>query len=122
MSRNFRCVKCGKEFSYDSPALENWALTKAKPDQIKCPECFGNKSTKATTKTTDTVQKKTFASANKLATTNNNSDNTEMSARLLKQKYDELCAVFGDDLADVKDYLGGWTTTLALSVTNSKKR
>ena len=40
-----------------------------------------------------------------------------MSAELLKKKYDELCAVFGDNLDDVKDYLGGWTTALALSET-----
>lgn len=112
MSKTFKCNSCGKEFSYDSPALERWAETKAMPTQIKCPDCFGKKKDVTSTKKEPTnPSKKTFVPAK------TSNGKAVMSAELLKQKYDELCAVFGDDLNDVKDYLGGWTTTLALSET-----
>ncbi len=125
MTKLFKCNKCGKEFSYDSPALEKWAETKAKPEQVKCPECFAGAKSRATN--TNTPPKSTPAKtySPKGVTNNPSSHSTdgkkEMSARLLKQKYDELCAVFGDDLDSVKDYLGGWTTTLVLSEVNNKK-
>ena len=38
-----------------------------------------------------------------------------ISAEVLRQSYDEVVAAFADVLDDVKDYLGGWTTTVALS-------
>lgn len=117
MSKTFKCNTCGKEFTYDSPALERWAETKAKPEQIKCPDCFGKKKGFSTpTKEVKPTVEKAMQSKD-FRKRGETSGKVVMSAELLKQKYDELCAVFGDNLDEVKDYLGGWTTTLALSET-----
>lgn len=120
MSKVFKCNKCGKEFSYDSPALENWAATRAKPEQIKCPDCFGSSSNKSSNKSTTKSQTSAVSNppyrktASDTTGSVNNEKSNKMSAELFKRKYDELCAVFCDDLDDVKEYLGGWTTSLVL--------
>lgn len=125
MSKVFKCHKCGKEFSYGNAALDNWASTKARPEQIKCPDCFGKPSSKASTAkaSTESVAQETKKPAYNPVSSKpaykkaSSTGKVGMSAELLKAKYDELCAVFGDNLDEVKDYLGGWTTTLALSET-----
>lgn len=112
------CAKCGKKFLFKSEGLNRWAKNpNTDPKKVVCDECHSGKAPKAPVKTTTTTSssfKKPTASSGKADQT---SGKNKMSAELLKKKYDELCAVFGDNLDDVKDYLGGWTTTLALSET-----
>lgn len=124
MSKLFKCSKCGKEFSYDSPALERWASSgKAKPEQIKCPDCFGNKAPKAekiakeanSTEVKNPISKPSYKRP--LAKPSGSSGKSTMSAELLREKYLQLVEVFADEYDEVKEFLGGWTTTLALSET-----
>lgn len=110
------CAKCGKKFLFKSEGLNRWAKNpNTDPKKVVCDECHSGKTSKTTNKTTTT----TSSSFKKPSTGSGKADQTfsksKMSAELLKKKYDELCAVFADDLDSVKDYLGGWTTTLALS-------
>lgn len=86
------CEKCGKEFE----ARGDW--------QKICIDCYkasapAKTSTKATTK----------------ATTQATSAKATITAEDLRKAYDEVTAVFADVKDEVKDYLGGWTTTIALS-------
>ncbi len=112
------CTKCGKQFTFGKPALDNWAARPENHSKVVCNDCkFG--------KTSVTTNNKTFKpsvtngkTTSKVEVASSNSH--EMSAELLRRKYDELCAVFADDLESVKDFLGGWTTTLALSATNNR--
>lgn len=112
------CAKCGKKFLFKSEGLNRWAKNpNTDPKKVVCDECHSGKASKAPSKATTT---KTDAPTTNKFNSNKSTDTTgkaKMSAELLKRKYDELCAVFGDNLDDVKDYLGGWTTTLALSET-----
>ena len=40
-----------------------------------------------------------------------------MSAELLRRSYDEVKAAFADVIDEVHDFIGGWTTSIALSKT-----
>lgn len=113
------CAKCGKKFLFKSEGLNRWAKKpNTDPKKIVCDECHSGK----TTKNKKNVEVEETARKNTAFTPKKPSyivaeGKPKMSAELLKRKYDELCAVFGDNLEEVKDYLGGWTTTLALSET-----
>ena len=108
------CAKCGKKFLFKSEGLNRWAKN---PKKVVCDECHSGKASKAPVKTTTTTNASFKKPAVGSRMDGQTSGKSKMSAELLKKKYDELCAVFGDNLDDVKDYLGGWTTTLALSET-----
>lgn len=113
------CAKCGKKFLFKSEGLNRWAKNpNTDPKKVVCDECHSGKTSKTTSKkpAESSTEKPAYKRPTSAPTGANNGKVT-MSAELLKRKYDELCAVFGDDLDSVKDYLGGWTTTLALSET-----
>lgn len=113
------CAKCGKKFLFKSEGLNRWAKNpNTDPKKVVCDECHSGKTSKTTSKkpVENPIEKPSNKRPASAPAETNNSKAT-MSAELLKKKYDELCAVFGDDLDSVKDYLGGWTTTLALSET-----
>lgn len=113
------CAKCGKKFLFKSEGLNRWAKNpNTDPKKVVCDECHSGKTSKTASKkpVENPIEKPSYKRPSSAPAGTNNSKAT-MSAELLKKKYDELCAVFGDDLDSVKDYLGGWTTTLALSET-----
>lgn len=110
------CAKCGKKFLFKSEGLNRWAKNpNTDPKKVVCDECHSGKN-KSTPSSKSTINPPKAFDKSKDAEAKSTGKN-KMSAELLKRKYDELCAVFGDNLDDVKDYLGGWTTTLALSET-----
>lgn len=93
-----KCSVCGKEFETESQyAIDH-------PDKAKCWDCFkaGGTDKAAATKT---------AKANKAPA----AAKAQITAEVLRQSYDEVVAAFADVIDDVKEYLGGWTTTVALS-------
>lgn len=88
------CEKCGKEFE----ARGSW--------QKVCLDCYkaGGTATKATT-TSKTSTAKAGSSTGKEA----------ISAAMFRKAYDELVAEFSDIQDDVKEYLGGWTSTIVIN-------
>lgn len=102
-----RCIKCGKEFEQD----DKWkVLYERFPDKVVCEDCKkGNKAT-------------TSSETNKAVTTKvvGVTDNDLIEkAKQLKAGYDALCQVF--DKEEVKDYLGGWTSTLFIETNKAKQ-
>lgn len=94
------CSVCGKEIEVQDGT---WAAQH--PDRAKCHECF-EKGGKDKNEATKLAKGSTYKPAAAKA---------QITAEVLRQSYDEVVAAFADVLDDVKDYLGGWTTTIALS-------
>lgn len=91
------CEKCGKEFE----ARGEW--------QKICLDCYkaGGSSTKATSTTKTPVK----SSSKSTGTTGKEA----VSAEMFRKAYDELVAEFSDIHDEVKDYLGGWTSTIVIN-------
>jgi len=89
------CEKCGKEFE----ARGSW--------QKVCLDCYKAGGT-ATAKA---------ATTSKASTTKASSTTTKgvVSAEMFRKAYDELVAEFSDIHEDVKEYLGGWTSTIVIN-------
>lgn len=85
------CEKCGKEFE----ARGDW--------QKVCLDCY-KAGTKAEKKPAATTSSKS-----------NYTKKAEVNAELFRKAYDELVAEFSDILPDVKEYLGGWTSTIVIN-------
>jgi len=106
-TEKFTCIDCGKEVEYEG-GLAGWA--KKNPDKVRCKECFDkHKSGYAKKDTTSTTAKKSYSK------TTEASSKKPIDAKMFKQAFDELRAEFADDLDSVKDYLGGWTSTLVIN-------
>lgn len=99
-----KCATCGKEYEPDP----KWASWLAKnPDRAQCNDCrqasFEKKDSKTTTKSSGGFTKKSG----------------EITAKMLRQAYDEVKAEFADCLEEVMPFVGGWTSTIAIN--NSRK-
>lgn len=104
-TEKFTCIDCGKEVEYEG-GLAMWA--KNNPDKVRCKDCFDkHKSSYA--------KKSPAKGTGKSAETSGKSNKKEIDAKMFKQAFDELRAEFADDLDSVKDYLGGWTSTLVIN-------
>lgn len=99
------CSVCGKDFEMD----EKYATFVEKfPDRVRCTDCYKAGGTNA--------KKATAAAANKTAT-KTASTKQPIDAELLRKSYDEVKAAFADVIDEVHEFIGGWTTTIALSKT-----
>lgn len=100
-----KCTVCGKDYEIQD-GTPSAKFVQEHPERAKCFDCFKAGGTDK-------------AAATKKATGSGKSAETKgkgaISAEVLRQSYDEVVAAFADVLDDVKDYLGGWTTTVALS-------
>ena len=108
------CAKCGKEFVLD----EKWkGFANKYPERLTCSNCKdGAKKDVATAykSTAKPASYETKASAYKKSPTS-----SEVNAEMFRRAYDELTAEFSDVLPEVKEYLGGWTSTIVIN--RSKK-
>lgn len=98
------CSVCGKDYEA-ADSLKTFI--EKYPDRVKCPDCYkagGTDVKKATAKA---------KGSGKSAETNNEKE--KMSAELLRKSYDEVKAAFADVIDEVHDFIGGWTTSIALS-------
>lgn len=94
------CAKCNKEFDLD----EKWkGFAEKYPERVTCKECKDGGST--TKKTSSTTKSSGGYSKQK----------AEVTAKMFKQAYDEVCAEFADVLADVQPYIGGWVSTIVIN-------
>lgn len=111
-TKHLKCSVCGKEFDKEFKAGEERlaAWYENNPDKVKCSECYSGGAKKKTTST---------AKADKPATTKTVSATAgarpTITAEVLRKSYDEVIAAFADVLPEVKEFIGGWTTTIALS-------
>lgn len=96
MTEKFKCAECGKEVEFDG-GLAVWASKN--PNKVRCEECHNKKFAKKEfkPKCEQTSGKKTI------------------DATMFRKAYDELKAEFADELDSVKEYLGGWTSTLVIN-------
>ena len=100
-----QCSKCKENFELD----DKWkAFAEKYPERVTCPSCKNGatKSASAAYKNTS----KTTTSTSKSA-----GGKEPVSAALFRKAYDELVAEFSDVLPDVKEYLGGWTSTIVIN-------
>lgn len=103
-----KCTKCGKEYEIpDGTKAANFVAEH--PDRATCMDCFkaGGANVKKAVEKAESTKK---ASSSK---------GGNISAEDLRKAYDEVVAAFADVIPDVIQFIGGWTTTIALS--NSKK-
>lgn len=101
------CAKCGKEFELD----EKWKTFAEKyPDRLTCTSCK-----KGGSKPYQAKQAEAPASASAYPKKAASTGKKEVSAQLFRQAYDELKAEFSDVLPEVKEYLGGWTSTIVIN-------
>lgn len=107
MAEKFKCIDCGAEVEYEG-GLAIWASKN--PDKVRCAECFDKH--KSSYKKTSGTAAKTPA---KKTEGGCSCGKKTIDAKMFKQAFDELRAEFADDLDAVKDYLGGWTSTLVIN-------
>ena len=105
MTEKFKCAECGKEVEFDG-GLAVWASKN--PDKVRCEECRNKKFAKKSGTAAST--KKEFKSRDAQAPAKKPID-----AAMFRKAYDELRAEFADELDSVKEYLGGWTSTLVIN-------
>lgn len=107
------CAECGAEVELEGGLLV-WA--KKNPDKFRCPECqkkkYANKIAEGKASNAKSFSKKSETSQSK-----GSFSKSPVTAKLLRQCYDEVVAEFADIIEDVRPLLGGWTTTIALSKT-----
>lgn len=100
-----KCVKCGEEFEQD----DKWKVLYDRfPEKVICEKC--KKGTPTSSK--QEVDKGAVKSVSAV------DDNLLEKAKQLKAGYNALCQVF--DKEEVKDYLGGWTSTLFIETNKAK--
>ena len=108
-TEKFTCIDCGKEVEYEG-GLAGWA--KKNPDKVRCKECFDKHKSGYAKKGTASTTTKAPAKKSEGGCT---CQKKPIDAKMFKQAFDELRAEFADDLDSVKDYLGGWTSTLVIN-------
>lgn len=104
------CAKCGKEVTLD----DKWkAFAEKFPERVTCMDCK-----EGAKKDVATAYKNTAKPANpyRRPTTKSEAGETKkVSAEMFRKAYDEIVAEFSDILPDVKDYIGGWTSTIIIN-------
>lgn len=95
-----KCAKCGNDFDLDA----KWeGFAKKYPDRVTCPSCKngGGAGSHPTSKATSS---KSSAPAKQ-----------PVSAEMFVKAYDELTAAFEGRVDEVKEYLGGWASTIVIN-------
>lgn len=112
---NVICAKCGKEFALD----EKWkGFADKYPERLTCPSCKSGAKKDVATAYKATVKPASYeAKANTYK--KGSTSSSEVNAEMFRKAYDELTAEFSDILPEVKEYLGGWTSTIVIN--RSKK-
>ena len=103
MSEKFKCAECGKEVEFDG-GLAVWASKN--PEKVRCEECHNKKFAGKAKPGAPKKEFKPTASA---------TPKKPIDAAMFRKAFDELRAEFADELDEVKEYLGGWTSTLVIN-------
>lgn len=96
------CSKCGKDFDLD----EKWkGFAEKYPDRVTCKDC----------KSPSTKKTETSSTSKPAYTKSASSTKAPVSAEMFVKAYDELVAAFADRKDEVKEYLGGWASTIVIN-------
>lgn len=107
MTIKAKCSVCGKETELEDNLA---SFVEKYPDRVKCKECYakgGSDAKKATAAAKGSGKSAETSGKNKVT----------VDAELLRKSYDEVKAAFADVIDEVHEFIGGWTTTVALSKT-----
>lgn len=101
-----QCSKCKESFELD----DKWkAFAEKYPERVTCSSCKNGVTKSASTAYKNTTKVTTTSTSKSI------SSKESVSATLFRKAYDELVAEFSDVLPDVKEYLGGWTSTIVIN-------
>ena len=104
------CAKCGKEFELD----EKWqGFAEKYPERVTCFECKSGAKKNVVTAYKNTP-KKTSPNSYKKATSSINTDK-KVNAEMFRDAYEEIKEQFKDVLPEVKDFIGGWVSTIVIN-------
>lgn len=95
------CSVCGAETEL-ADSLKSFV--EKFPERVKCKKCYAAGG--------EDAKKATSAAKN---TTKTSNTKKAIDAELLRKSYDEVKAAFADVIDEVHEFIGGWTTTIALS-------
>lgn len=104
------CAKCGKNFELD----EKWqGFAEKYPERITCFECKSGAKKNVATAYKNTP-KKTSQTLYKKATPSTSTDK-KVNAEMFREAYEEIKEQFEDVLPEVKDFIGGWVSTIVIN-------
>lgn len=105
-----QCYKCKKNFELD----EKWkGFAKKYPERITCPECKSGAKKDVATAYKNTPKKTTPNSYKKAASST--STDKKVNAEMFREAYEEIKEQFEDVLPEVKDFIGGWVSTIVIN-------
>lgn len=113
MTIKVTCAKCGKEFDLD----DKWkGFAEKFPERLTCMDCKDGAKKNVSTAYKNTEKPASYASkANTYKKASSTPSSSGVNASDFRKAYDELTAEFSDVLDDVKEYLGGWTSTIVIN-------
>lgn len=106
------CAKCGKEIELQDHLKD---YIEKKPEAARCIDCY---KAEAKEKQQAKQQQTKPASTTKVAGGTEESAvevPPEVFAKKLRKAYDCVVAEFSDVIDEVKDYIGGWTSTIVIN-------
>lgn len=111
-TKHLKCSVCGKEFDKEFKEGEERlaAWYDKNPDKVKCSDCYSGGAKKKSS-----APKIEKAVTTPKAPASTAGARPAITAEVLRKSYDEVIAAFADVLPEVKEFIGGWTTTIALS-------
>ena len=107
------CAKCGKEIELQDHLKK---YIEEKPERARCIDCY-----KAEAKEKQQQTKQQQKEPTTTAKVANSTEETtvevppEVFAERLRKAYDCVIAEFSDVIDEVKDYIGGWTSTIVIN-------
>ena len=112
MTIKVQCAKCGKEFELD----DKWkGFAEKFPERLTCIDCKDGAKKSVTTAYKNTEKPASYAKKAGTYKSQSASVSSEVDAAMFRKAYDELTAEFSDVLDDVREYLGGWTSTIVIN-------
>lgn len=113
MTIKAKCAKCGCEFDLD----DKWkGFAEKFPERLTCMDCKNGAKKDVSTAYKNTDKPASYAKkAGSYKSNSTTSSSSDVNAAMFRKAYDELTAEFSDVLDDVKEYLGGWTSTIVIN-------
>ena len=110
------CAKCGKEFALD----KKWeGFADKYPERLTCSNCKDGAKKDVATAYKSTAKPESYKK--KVNAHKQSSSLSEIKAEMFRKAYDELTAEFSDILPEVREFLGGWTSTIIIQGSKQKQ-
>ena len=116
MTIHAKCAKCGADVELN----DNYKTFVEKyPERVTCFKCKKAGGANAT-KATATAVAKSYSSQSPIATAS--SSGAREMAMEFKAVYNIFKEVFGDEMKDIHDYVGGWVSTTIIQGKMNKRK